>query len=155
MASTGSTRERIPAIEGYFTLDEDAPRLIGTRCESSGTYFFPPEHTASRAPGHDGPLVEVELSRTGKVWSYTSASYQPPEPFITPTEEFEPFTIAAVHLEAEQITVLGQCVSGVTPDDLQVGDEMELVLDVLYSDDEADHLIWKWKPIETSQEAQR
>ena len=32
-------------------------------------------------------------------------------------------------------------------EDLNVGMEMELALDVLYEDDDNEYLIWKWKPI--------
>lgn len=58
-----------------------------------------------------------------------------------------PFAIAAVHLEAEGLVVMGQMIPGVTVDDLTVGQEVELVVDVLFSDDDTDHLIWKWKPV--------
>jgi uncharacterized OB-fold protein len=137
----------VPAIEGWFTLD-DEPRLIGTRCSKSGTYFFPPETTMSRAPGNaDSELVPVELSRTGKVWSFTNAGYQPPEPYIPVTDPYEPFAIAAVALEKEQIVVLGQCVAGVTVDDLHLGLEMELVLDTLYVEGDQEFVVWKWQPI--------
>ena len=44
-------RTRVPAVEGWFTMDEE-PRLLGTRCSETGTVFFPPETTMSRAPGH-------------------------------------------------------------------------------------------------------
>jgi len=33
-------------------------------------------------------------------------------------------------------------------EDLRVGLEVELVVDVLFSDDDTDHLIWKWRPVE-------
>ena len=39
--SEGKTRA--PAIEGWFTMDEASPRLLGTRCTTCGTYFFPKE----------------------------------------------------------------------------------------------------------------
>lgn len=142
------TRTAVPAIDGWFTMD-DRPHLIGTRCSDTGSYFFPPERTASRAPGAtaDATLDDVELSRTGRLWSYTNAGYPPPEPYIPVTDPFEPFWIAAVELETEKMTVLGQVVDGVGVDDLTVGMEMELVLDVLYSDDDNDYMIWKWAPV--------
>lgn len=147
MTEADTARARVPAIEGWFTMDEADPRLIGTKDTESGTYFFPPETTMSRAPGFaDAPLEEVLLSNRGTLWSYTSATYQPPNPYIPVSDPFEPFCIAAVHLDAEQIVVLGQVVAGVQVDDLAVGQEMELVLDVLYSDDQADHIVWKWRP---------
>jgi uncharacterized OB-fold protein len=140
-------RTRVPAVEGWFTLD-DPPHLIGTRCSKSGTVYFPPERTRSRAPGcADAELEEIELSRTGRLWSYTNAGYKPPEPFVAQTDPFEPFCIAAVELDAEKIVVLGQCVEGVRVDDLEVGLEMELVLDVLDRTEDADVMIWKWQPV--------
>lgn len=141
------SRTRVPAVEGWFTLD-DEPRLLGTRCTDSGTYYFPPETTMSRAPGYaDSTLEQVELSRRGTIWSFTNAGYQPPEPYIPTSEPYEPFAIAAVELAAEQIVVLGQVVSGVGVEDLRIGMEMELVLETLYSDEENDYVVWKWKPV--------
>jgi uncharacterized protein len=35
----------------------------------------------------------------------------------------------------------------VTVDDLTVGDEVELVVDTLYSEDGCDYLVWKWCPL--------
>jgi len=43
-------------------------------------------------------------------------------------------------------------VAGVSVDDLTVGQEVELVVDVLFSDDDTDHLIWKWKPVDAQGE---
>ncbi len=137
----------MPAIEGWFTL-EDPPHLLGTRCTGSGTYFFPPETTMSRVPGFDDSELEtVELSRTGRIWSYTNAGYAPPEPYVTVTDPYEPFCLAAVELADEQIVVLGQVVDGVTVDQLRIGMEMELVLDTLSVDDEHEYVVWKWKPL--------
>jgi uncharacterized OB-fold protein len=134
------------AIEGWLTL-EPTPALIGTRCSQTGTYYFPPETTMSRAPGaSSASLEEVRLSTAGKLWSYTNAGYQPPDPFIPQTDPFVPFCIAAVELELEQIVVLGQVIAGVEPDDLHIGMDMHLVIDVLYTEDGIDYLIWKWAP---------
>ena len=144
MSETAPTR--VPAIEGWFSLDGE-PHLIGTRCTDSGTYFFPPETTMSRAPGFaDSELVPVPLSRTGTLWSYTNAGYQPPEPFVARTDPFEPFCIAAVELADEQLVVLGQCPQDVTVDDLSVGMEMELVIDTLDVVDGTELVMWKWQP---------
>ena len=44
------------------------------------------------------------------------------------------------------MVVLGQCVQGVTPDDLEIGMEMELVIDVLHEDDDHEYTVWKWRP---------
>lgn len=150
---------RRPVVEGWFTVPEpgsgEEPALIGTRCVSSGTYFFPPERVMSRAPGFaDSELEEVELSRRGRLWSYTDANYQPPEPYVPVTDPHVPFCIAAVELERERMVVMGQVVAGVTVDDLSVGMEMELVIDTLDvasgEDGEVENLVWKWRPVTDS-----
>ncbi len=135
-----------PAVEGLFTMDLAEPRLLGTRCGACGTYFFPAEKTFCRNPACDQTnLEDVQLSRTGTVWSYTSANYKPPAPFVA-KEPFEPFAIAAVELEEEGITILGQVADGIGVDALTTGMPMELVLRELYEDDEHVYYTWNWKP---------
>ena len=89
---------------------------------------------------------EVELSRRGRLWSYTNNAYQPPAPYVSPQDPYQPFAIAAVELERERMVVLGQVVDGVTVADLEVGMEMELVLDRLSEDAENEYLVYKWRP---------
>jgi hypothetical protein len=142
------SKSRVPAVEGWFTLDPAAPHLIGLRDPRSGTYFFPKDVAVSRAPGHaDAPLEEVELSRTGRLWSYTTNHYPPPEPYVAP-DPFVPYTVAAVELARERMVVLGQLAPGVDSARLELGMEMELVLGTLYEDDAHEYLVWKWKPVE-------
>jgi len=145
-----TTRTRVPAVEGWFTMDAEAPALIGQRCGSCGTSVFPGTALACPNPHcTQTELDRVELSRRGTVWSYTDARYQPPPPYLVPTDEHEPFCIAAVELAADGLVVLGQVVPGVTVDDLAVGTEVELVLDTLFTDDEdRDVIVWKWKPVD-------
>ncbi len=144
-------------MEGWFTLPDDGSEahLIGTRCTGSGTYFFPPERVMSRAPGFaDSELEEVQLSNRGTLWSWTDAQYQPPPPYVPVTDPHEPFCIAAVELAEEKMVVLGQVPAGVTVDDLRLGMEMELVIDVLRTEtdeetgEEVEVVVWKWAPLE-------
>ncbi|MBS0577872.1 MAG: OB-fold domain-containing protein [Proteobacteria bacterium] len=136
----------VAAIDGWYTLD-DPPQLIGSRCLSCGTYFFPRQGSFCRNPACAGTSFEdVKLSRTGRIWSYTNACYQPPPPFVAP-DPFRPFAIAAVELAAERMIVLGQVAAGFDVGDLRVGMDMELVLEPLHSEDGKDKVIWKWKPM--------
>ena len=115
-------KTRLPAIEGWFTLDEDAPALLGSKCTTCGNFAFPKETYFCRNPECQGTeFTETELSRTGKVWSYTDACYQPPKPYEA-ADPYVPFAIAAVELAAEKMVVMGQVVPGVGVDDLAVGD---------------------------------
>jgi len=143
-----STSDAKPAIEGWFTTNTDAPALIGSRCTACSSYYFPIESTRCRNPYCGGSeLEEVELSRTGKVWSVTSASYAPPKPFIA-DEPFQPFAIVAVELEKEKMVVLGRAKDGVNAKDLKAGDRVEVILERGYTDDEGDKLVWKFQPIQ-------
>jgi uncharacterized OB-fold protein len=142
-------KERRLAVEGWFTTDPVA--LIGTRCGACGTPYFPRNTLACRNPGCDGPkdgseLAEYAFSTRGRIWSYADSRYKPPAPYISP-EPFRPYVLAAVELEAEKIVVLGQVVPGVSVDDLSVGQEVELTLGTLYEDDEAEYLVWMWRPV--------
>jgi uncharacterized OB-fold protein len=141
-----SEGKRVAAIEGWFSL-EDPPHLIGSRCRTCGSYFFPKLSSYCRNPVCEGTTFEqVSLSRIGRIWSYTNACYQPPPPFVAPAP-FVPFAIAAVELEAERMIVLGQVIAGVDVTQLKVGMPVELVLEPLYSEGGTDKLVWKWKPL--------
>ena len=140
-------KTRTAAIEGWYTLDNDKPSLIGCQCSDCHSYFFPKQSSYCKNPTCEGTeFSDVELSRTGKIWSYTNNCYQPPEPYIS-ADPFKPYAIAAVELEKERMTVLGQVVEGVDVDQLKVGMEVELVVETLYEDEETDKVVWKWKPI--------
>ncbi len=112
--------------------------------------LLPRETSFCRKPGCGGrEFAETELSRTGTIWSFTDNRYQPPPPYVS-AEPFEPYAIAAVELEAEQMVVLGQLVPGTDISQLHAGQPVELVLGTLYTDDEHEYLVWKWKPIDAA-----
>jgi uncharacterized OB-fold protein len=139
-------KPRVPAAEGWFRLDGE-PALIGTRCTRCGTYFFPQETFACRNPECGASeLEEVPLSRRGRLWSYTDNRYAPPPPYVA-GDPFEPYAIAAVELEREKMVVLGQVARGTAADRLEVGAEMELVIETLFEDAESDVVVWKWRAV--------
>ena len=144
------TRRQVAAIEGWYTL-ENPPHLLGSRCETCGTYYFPRLTVGfCRNPVCEGTTFkDVPLSRTGRIWSYTNACYQPPPPFVAP-DPFVPFAIAAVELGEERLIVLGQVAAGIDVARLRVGMPMELVLETLYSEGDTDKLVWKWRPVEAA-----
>lgn len=144
------TKPIVPAIEGWFTLDAEKPHLIGTQCKSCGTYYFPKQSVFCKNPACNGDTFdEVQLSRTGKVWSFTNACYQPPEPYVA-ADPFVPYAIMAVELEKEKMIVLGQAVEGVDVSQLKAGMDVELVLEKLFEDEQSVKMTWKWKPVGAS-----
>ena len=138
-----------PALgaDGWFTTDPE-PALVGHRCPACGTIAFPRPPLGCPNPACGGDELEpTPLSRRGTIWSYTDARYQPPPPYVVPGDEHVPFCIVAVELAAERLIVLGQVVAGVTVDELALGQEVELVVDTLFTDDEATHQVHKWSPV--------
>tara|TARA_R110000823_G_scaffold210224_3_gene340437 strand:- start:44691 stop:45125 length:435 start_codon:yes stop_codon:yes gene_type:complete len=141
-----SGKPQTPAIEGWYTMTS-SPHLIGTRCRSCSTYFFPKQTHYCRNPECESTeFDEVELSRRGHIWSYTNACYKPPAPFVA-AEPFVPYAIAAVQLEQEQMVILGQVVEGVSVEQLKVGMPVELVLEPLHETDDDIKVTWKWQPV--------
>src|SRR4051812_13862095 len=139
------TKPQVAAIEGWFTMDAEEPRLLGTRCATCRTVFFPAERHFCRNPNCAGSQFDDHhLSPTGRVWSWTDNRYQPPEPYMS-ADPFEPYGIAAVELPDDGLVVMGQLVRGTDMEALSVGTEVELVLEPLFEDDEAEHVVWKWK----------
>jgi uncharacterized OB-fold protein len=146
-----SQKPQVPAIAGWYTLDKKQPHLLGSQCTTCKTYFFPPQNQYCRNPDCDGSQFdEVQLSRTGTIWSYTNACYKPPEPYVA-ADPFVPYAIAAVELDKEKMIVLGQVVEGVGVERLKVGMKMELVLEKLHEDAESEKITWKWKPVGDAQ----
>jgi uncharacterized OB-fold protein len=80
------------------------------------------------------------------VWSYTDARYQPPPPYVSPSDPYEPFVLAAVELDADGLIVLGQMTAGVRADGVRVGLPVELVVEPLLETDDAVQLVWRWMP---------
>jgi uncharacterized protein len=136
---------RVPAIDGWFTDDEAAPELLGTRGTDSGSYFFPPSLAVSANPNAPFESREpVALSRTGTLWSYTTNHYAPPEPAV----QQAPYTVCAVELAVEKMVVLGPLATGSDASALHVGMEMELVLGPLFTDaDGVEHTMYQWSPL--------
>ncbi len=140
------SKKQVLAIEGWFATDPQ-PHLLGSRCRSCSSYFFPKETMYCRNPGcASSDFEEVPLSRTGSVWSYTENHYEPPAPYVSP-QPFVPYTVAAVELADEKMVVLGQIAADVDASELRTGMQVELVVEKLYEDDDSEYLIWKWRPL--------
>lgn len=145
-----------PVVDGWFTTGDD-PRLLAARCTECGNLVFPPPPADAasycRNPRCSGEATEpAELSRRGRIWSYTDAQYQPPAPYVSPTDPYVPFALAAVELP-EGLVVLGQVAAGYGVADLTVGDEAELVIETLNTDETGERTIYRWKPVAATEGA--
>ena len=141
------TKKQIPCLEGWFTMPPEDPRLIGSKCNSCGHYFFP-KATSCRNPlcKKTEPLEEVLISKRGKLFVYTVNYYSPPPPYHAP-DPFVPFGVACVEMP-EGIKVIGQIPRDVDTNVLKIGIEMETVREVLYEDKEGNEILsWMFRPV--------
>ena len=89
MSSQSSVQKQIPVMEGVFTWPAEEPRLIGSRCKSCGTYYFPKTFRCHDPACQGEEVEEILLSPRGKLWSYTIEYYPLPPPY-KPPKEFKP-----------------------------------------------------------------
>lgn len=140
-----TSKRQIPAVEGLFTVNSDGPNLIGGRCNSCGTYFFPKFYHVHKPDCNEREVQNVLLGRRGKLVSYTVQYYPPPPPFVCP-DPFVPYGIGMVSL-AEGINVLG-ILTGIEIKNIKTGLDVELVLEKLYDDKEGNEVVgWKFRPV--------
>jgi uncharacterized OB-fold protein len=142
----GSPKRQIPIVEGVFTWPPDDPRLIGSRCETCGEYFFPKVKLCQNPDcPNKGDVKEVLLSKSGKLWSYTIQYYPPPPPYRGPV----PLIIGLMELP-ENLKVMGQLTS-CKEEDLKIGMDMELVVEKLFEDEEGREVVtWKFRPAQAN-----
>ena len=146
-----TTTRRIPVVEGAFAETADGPRLLGSRCLACRTSYFPKAPVCRNPACAEKQVEEVPLSPRGTLWSYTIQCYKPPPPARL-DDPFVPYGLGLVDLP-EGIRILGM-ISTDRPEELRVGQEVELVLETLYHNDEGDEVItWKFRPLARSERA--
>jgi uncharacterized OB-fold protein len=139
-----SQKQSIPVIEGLFTWPSDNPQLIGTRCLSCNSYYFPKKQSCNNPNCRGKEVQEVLLSTEGKLWSYTLMRYQPVPPFRA--EQKPPYAVGLVEL-TEGIRVLG-FVTDCEFKELAIGMEMKLIVEILYRNEEGQEVVtWKFRPM--------
>ena len=137
-------KKQVPIVEDLFRWPSEDPRLTISRCMKCGSASFPkaplcPNPDCSKSPDN---VEVVELSKRGRLHSYTYQIYQPPEPFRM--DPFSPYGIGMVDFP-EGLRIYGIIT---TMENLKIGMEMETTVGKLYEDDENEYITWMWKPVE-------
>ena len=98
-------------------------------------------------------MEDATFGPRGKLWSY-SVQYYPPPPPAKYDEPYAPYALGLVDLP-EGLRVLAR-ISTDNPEGTEVGADVELVLEKLYSDQDGNEVItWKFRPIGPSPAEQR
>ena len=138
--------QQIPVQEGLFTWPSDNPQLIGRKEKSTGRIYFPAIHNYVS----DEDSEEVLLKTRGTLWTWTIQGFLPKNPPYRGTEtpeEFQPFGVGYVELEDE--VIVETRLTTANPDDLEIGMEMDLVIEKFMTDENGDDIMmFAFKPAE-------
>jgi uncharacterized protein len=126
------THDPVPVASGLFEGTGSAAHLIGTRCTSCGTHYFPKALSCRNPLCLDKTIEDVRLSREGTLYSYTMQHYQPPALFRM--ANWAPYAIGSVELP-QGLRVMGM-LTGCAPADLTIGMALELTVEALYRDEQ-------------------
>lgn len=129
----------VAVADGIFEIRDGRPVLIGSRCVNCGNHMFPRQRGCPRCMADE--QVDVELATTGTLWTWTVQAFPPKAPpYLGPVgEDFTPFGVGYVEL-AGQVRVESRLTES-DPDKLEIGMKMELVLDVLGTNDDGDEVV--------------
>ena len=140
-----TTSKRVPVAEGLFIETAEGPRLLGSRCAGCGTPYFPRSTVCHHPECRESKIEEASFGPLGTLWSCAIQNYPPPAP-ARYDEPYAPYAVGMVDMP-EGLRVLTR-ISTDDPKRVQVGAEVELVLERLYLDENGDEVItWKFRPI--------
>jgi uncharacterized protein len=120
----------IPITQGLYQERNDGVYLMGTRCNSCQTHFFPRALSCRNPACRDKQVTDALLGPSGTLYSYTLQAYQPPGLFRM--NPWQPYVIALVELP-QGLRVMGM-MTDCTPQDLQIGMPVQLTTEPLYHD---------------------
>ncbi|MFT5204593.1 MAG: putative OB-fold protein [Candidatus Aldehydirespiratoraceae bacterium] len=132
--------KQVPVAEGVFTWPSDEPRLIASRCTDCDNHMFPVQTDCPRCSGSS--TEQVELGRTGTLWTWTIQGYPPKSPPYAGNDDpatFEPFGVGYVEIDGK-VRVESRLTTA-DVDELKIGMDLEMVLDPLYINDHGDEVV--------------
>ncbi|MBI5966770.1 MAG: Zn-ribbon domain-containing OB-fold protein [Deltaproteobacteria bacterium] len=116
-----------PSILTLCSTEDGQPHLVGSRCHSCGTVYFP-QQTLCIECLQEGTLKEHPLSRRGKLYSFTIVERES----LAPPGFKVPYAYGYVELP-EGVRVLSKII-GWKPGTLKMGAGVELVVEEIRED---------------------
>ncbi len=134
----------VPVVEGLFAEQDGTARLLGSRCTSCGTPYFPASSLCHHPDCDDSATEDAAFGPAGTVWSYSYQNYPPPAPAVY-DDPYEPYALAVVDLD-DGLRVVGRMESS-DPEAVEVGGRVEVVLGPIGHDGDGTELIsWMFRP---------
>ena len=140
----------VPVADDLFLLDgADGAglALLGSCCTGCGTRYFPRAVSCRNPECETQVLTEVELGRTGTLYSWTVQHYRPPALFRA--DDWQPSALGLVELP-EGLRVLAM-LTGAPAGEIAIGSTMRLTTVALYTDDDGHPVVtYAYAPAETT-----
>lgn len=137
------SKKRIPVASGLFVEAPEGPRLVGSRCRTCKTPYFPKSAVCHNPDCKSSRIEDALFGPTGTLWSVAVQDYPPPPPakFDKP---YQPYAMGVVDLD-DGLRVLGRMTAD-DPRSVQVGARVEIVIEPLCHDDDGNEIVsWKFK----------
>lgn len=115
-----------PGLPLLWRKTKERYNLVGTKCEVCGTYYMPERKICAKCR-RKGKIVPYAFSGKGRIFTYTVIRVAPED-----YEFFVPYVLAIIDLE-EGVRITGQVVD-VNPDDVKVGQPVEMVFRKIHED---------------------
>ena len=139
-----SAKKDVVVLEGFFHLPTSAgeqPYLIGSKCSTCGLVVFP-KRTICPICEIDKPMLEVPLSRKGKLASFTCAR-------VASEGMTAPYLVGTIDLP-EGPRFIALIADEQNIDALKIGMDMELVIEKIAEEEGHDLIGYKFRPIKES-----
>jgi len=134
-----------PAAADLFEQTEDGARLLGSRCASCRTPYFPRSDRCHHPDCADSRMEDARFGPRGKLWSWAVQNYPPPAP-ARYDDPYVPYTVGLVDL-ADGLRVLGR-IDEAEPGTTRVGSTVELVVAPLCHEEDGSELIsWMFRAV--------
>lgn len=134
---------QIPVAEGLFEIVGGQPKLIGSRCLSCDTVYFPQALSCRNPECRNKSVEQTYLPYRGSLYSYTFQRYRPPPLFRM--DNWSPYALGLVDL-GDGLQVMGM-LTGVALDAIHIGMPLKLVIEPLYADaDNGETSTYKFAP---------
>lgn len=133
----------LPLKEGLFHIPEspdEKPYLIGSRCSVCGYTCFPRKIVCVKCR-QNGTMKEIKLGPHGTLETFAVMQVGPPD--------YPPPYIMG-YVRTKEGALVFTLITGCEPQDdaLDIGEEMELVIENIRKDEEGNSLVgWKFKPV--------
>ena len=135
---------QVPLKKGLWS-DPDADGnvfLLASKCKNCGELFFPTKQGTICTNCQNEEFETVNLSPTGKIFTFSVVQVRPPEFYKGEV----PYALARIELPDG--ILIDSLVADCDFDQLNVGMEMELMIDKLYTNEEGkDVMTYKFKPL--------